>query len=99
VFDVQILLLWFGGAVPIQYTVSLRKNIIRLRKDMEKRYYDAPDLQKVGSNAYCFVKVVSDFATHSSPLRRTANDKENLFLRTVEGNHLIDKAYQLVKTA
>jgi len=76
-----------------------RKNIIRLRKDMEKRYYDAPDLQKVGNNAYRFVNAVSDFATHSSPLRRTANYNENLFARTVDGNPLIDKAYQLVKAA
>lgn len=79
---------------PIQ-----QKNIIRLRKDMEKRYYDAPDLQKVGSNAYRFINAVSDFATHSNPLRRTANYSENLFARTVDGNPLIDKAYQFVKTA
>ena len=76
-----------------------RKNIIRLRKDMERRYYDAPDLQKVGNNAYRFINAVSDFATHSSPLRRTANYNENLFARTVDGNPLIDKAYQLVKGA
>jgi len=76
-----------------------RKNIIRLRKDMERRHYDAPDLQKVGNNAYRFINAVSDFATHSSPLRRTANYNENLFARTVDGNPLIDKAYQLVKAA
>ena len=75
------------------------KNIIRLRKDMERRYYDAPDLQKVGNNAYRFVNAVSDFATHSEPLRRTANYNENLFARTVDGNPLIDRAYQLVKAA
>ena len=76
-----------------------RKNIIRLRKDMEKRYYDAPDLQNVGNNAYRFINAVSDFATHSNPLRRTANYNENLFARTVDGNPLIDRAYQLVKAA
>lgn len=75
------------------------KNIIRLREDMMKRYYDAPDLQKVGNNAYRFINAVSDFATHSNPLRRTANYNENLFARTVDGNPLIDKAYQLVKAA
>jgi len=73
------------------------KNILRLREDMRKRYYGAPDLQKVGSNAYRFVNAVSDFATHSNPLRRTANYNENLFPRTVDGNPLIDKAYQLLK--
>ena len=40
---------------------------------------------------------VSDFATHSKPLRERANYKESLFARTVDGNALIDKAYALVK--
>lgn len=81
-------------ATPIQ-----RRNIIRLREDMEHRYYDAPDLQDVGNNAYRFVNAVSDFATHARPLRRTANYNENLFMRTVDGNPLIDRAYQLVNAA
>lgn len=75
------------------------KNILRLREDMMKRYYDAPDLQKVGKNAYRFINAVSDFATHSSPLRRTANYSENLFARTIDGNPLTDRAYQLLKAA
>ena len=80
-------------------TPTQSRNVIKLRRDMEQRYYDAPDLQKVGNNAYRFINAVSDFATHSTPLRRTANYKENLFARTVDGNPLIDKAYQLVKAA
>jgi len=80
-------------------TPTQHKNVIRLREDMMKRYYDAPDLKKVGNNAYRFINAVSDFATHSNPLRRTANYNENLFARTVDGNPLIDKAYQLVKAA
>ena len=75
------------------------KNILRLREDLKKRYYDAPDLQKVGNNAYRFINAVSDFATHAKPLRRTTNYNENLFARTIDGNPLIDKAYQLLKTA
>ena len=75
------------------------KNILRLREDLKRRYYDAPDLQKVGNNAYRFINAVSDFATHAKPLRRTANYNENLFARTIDGNPLIDKAYQLLKTA
>lgn len=80
-------------------TPQQKKNIIRLREDMKLRYYDAPDLQDVGRNAYRFINAVSDFATHAEPLRRTANYKENLFARTVEGNPLIDRAYQMVKAA
>lgn len=80
-------------------TPTQRKNIARLRDGIAQRYYDAPDLQGVGKNAYRFINAVSDFATHSTPLRRTANYNENLFSRTIDGNPLIDKAFQLVKAA
>ena len=80
-------------------TMAQRRNMKTLREDMKRRYFDAPDLKHVGDNAYKFVNAVSDFATHAKPLRETAKYKENLFLKTVEGNTLIDKAYQLLKTA
>ena len=76
-----------------------RKNITRIREDMKARYFDAPDLRYVGKNAYRFVNAVSDFATHAKPLRNTANYQENMFAKTVEGNPLIDKAYELVTAA
>lgn len=75
------------------------KNIIKMRENIASRYFDAPDLKDVGKNAYRFINAVSDFATHANPLRRSANYKENLFGRTVDGNPLIDKAYMLVKQA
>ena len=80
-------------------TAGQVKNITKLRRDMQGRYYDAPDLKGVGDNAYRFINAVSDFATHAEPLRRTANYKENLFVRTMDGNAMIDKAYQLVCAA
>ena len=80
-------------------TPTQRKNIIRLREDMAGRYYKAPDLKDIGNNAYRFVNAVSDFATHAKPLRQTANYNENLFVRTMDGNPMIDKAYQLVNAA
>ena len=91
---IEILLPIEDGSTPQQ-----EKNMKRLREDMKIRYFDAPDLQGVGKNAYRFVNAVSDFATHSRPLRRTANYNENLFARTIDGNPLIDKAYQMVKAA
>lgn len=75
------------------------RNMKRLQEDMKLRYFEAPDLKDLGKSAYRFVNAVSDFATHAEPLRRTANYKENLFSRTVEGNPLIDKAYQMVLAA
>jgi hypothetical protein len=75
------------------------KNVKKLREDLKARYYDAPDLKSVGNNAYRFINAVSDFATHADPIRRTKNYQENLFVRTYEGNPLIDRAYQLIKAA
>ena len=91
---IEILLPLEDNSTPQQ-----TKNIRKLREDMKMRYFDAPDLQHVGKNAYRFVNAVSDFATHVEPLRKTANYKENLFARTMEGNPLIDKAYQMVCAA
>ena len=77
-------------------TETTEKNIKKLREDLRDRYYHAPDLGEVGKNGYRFINAVSDFATHAKPLRETARYKENLFLKTIEGNPLIDKAYQLL---
>ena len=76
-----------------------KKNNLRLLEDMKQRYWDAPDLANIGKNGYRFVNSVSDFATHADPLRKTKNYNENLFLRTIEGNPLIDKAYKMVLEA
>lgn len=76
-----------------------KKNINQLREDMKIRYFDAPDLKHVGKNAYRFLCAVSDFATHAKPLRETANYRENVFAKTVEGNPLIDKAYEMALSA
>ena len=91
---IEVLLPVEDGSTPQQI-----KNIERLREDMKIRYFDAPDLQDTGKNAYRFINAVSDFATHAKPLRRTANYKENLFTRTAEGNPLIDRAYQMMCAA
>jgi len=76
-----------------------RKNNSRMLDNLKARYWDAPDLSNIGKNGYRFVNAVSDFATHADPIRKTKNYNENLFLRTVEGNPLIDRAYKMVLSA
>jgi hypothetical protein len=76
-----------------------RQNVKRIRDDLTTRYFDAPDLRHVGKTAYRFVCAVSDFATHAKPLRETAGYRENLFAKTIDGNPLIDKAYELALAA
>lgn len=91
---IEILLPMEDGVTPQQ-----KRNVKRLRDDLAMRYFDEPDLQDVGFNAYRWVNAVSDFATHAEPLRKTANYRENMFARTIEGNPLIDKAYQMAYAA
>ena len=81
------------------YSLLQKRGVEKLRADMKMRYFDAPDLKDVGNNGYRFVNAVFDFATHSTPRRKTANYKENIFARTADGNPMIDRAYQLVKAA
>jgi phage/plasmid-like protein (TIGR03299 family) len=73
-----------------------RKNITKIREDLTVRYFEAPDLYDVPRSAYRFINSVSDFATHSQPLRETVNYRENVFAKTIEGNPLIDRAYSLI---
>jgi phage/plasmid-like protein (TIGR03299 family) len=80
-------------------TDTHKKNMERVREDLKIRYFDAPDLTHVDKSAYRFICAVSDFATHAKPLRETANYRENVFAKTIDGNPLIDKAYEIVLAA
>ena len=80
-------------------TPQQQKNLNRMKEDMKTRYFDAPDLKHVGKNGYRFINAVSDFATHARPLMESANHKENLFAKTVEGNALIDRAFAMLQAA
>ncbi len=91
---IEILLPMEDGSTP-----RTIKNIERLREDLRSRYFDAPDLKHLDKSAYRFINAVSDFATHADPIRRTANFKEKIFEKTIDGNPLIDKAFRLLKAA
>lgn len=75
------------------------KNAIRQRNDLLSRYFHAPDLESMPHTAYRFINAVSDHATHSDPIRRRDSFVEARFSRCVEGNPLIDRAYQLMLSA
>lgn len=77
-------------------TEQQQKNLMTLKEDMKMRYFEAPDLIHTEKNAYRFINAVSDFATHAKPLRERSNYRESLFARTVDGNAMIDKAYEMV---
>lgn len=78
---------------------TTEKNILKQREDIVMRYKYAPDLKDMPKNGYRFINAVSDFATHSKPLRETRNYRETLFNKTMEGNPVTDRAYKLVMAA
>ena len=92
---------YIESLLPIEPDASSQqiRNVKSLREDLNRRYYDAPDLKGTGKNGYRFINAVSDFATHAKPLRMTSKYRENLFAKTIEGNPMIDKAYQMVSAA
>lgn len=74
-------------------TAKLKQN------DLLDRYYNAPDLQGLGNNAYRYINAVTDFATHTSVHKNTQRYEENLLARTIDGNLLIDTAMKMVTEA
>ena len=70
-----------------------------MKYDLMSRYLDAPDLKVLDHSYYRFVNAVSDFATHTNLHKNTSNYQENLFMKTIDGNALIDMAYQIAVAA
>ena len=84
---------------PDNATAIQKKNVNQIREDMTIRYFEAPDLKLMPKNGYRFVNAISDHSTHATPIRQTAAYNENLFMRTMDGLQLLDKAHNLVRTA
>lgn len=84
--------------VPNNASTLQENNVDLLRSDLKLRYFEAPDLIHLPKNSWRFINAVSDFATHVTPLRKTQNYKENLFAKTLDGNPIIDKAYELINS-
>ena len=89
---------WMDELLPVPDNASSQqeKNILRQRKDMQHRYFDAPDLVALPKSGWRFINAVSDYATHTEPLRKTAQYKENLFSKTMDGHPLIDQAMKFL---
>ena len=87
-----------GKVVDLKEHLKQQKyeeKINRKRNDILDIYYDKPDLRGTEHSAFRFVNAVSDYATHTTDHKNTRNYQENLFMKTIDGNNLIDTAYQL----
>lgn len=69
------------------------------KKDILDIYFDKPDLKGTEHTAFRFINAVSDYATHTTDHKNTKNYQENLFMSVVDGNGLIDTAYEIAKVA
>lgn len=78
-----------------QKAQKYEEKLNRKRADILNIYYDKPDLRGTEHTAFRFVNAVSDYATHNTDHKNTRNYQENLFMKTIDGNNLIDTSYQL----
>lgn len=83
--------------MPLDPSEVTRRNVSSKRTELMDRYRLAPDLAHVDRSAYRFVNAVSDFATHSTPLRARSNYRDTRLLSILDGNTLIDTSYQMMK--
>ncbi len=86
---------------PVDEDATERKsdNVEVLRKGLLYTYRNAPDLAEYRGTGWGLMNAVSDFATHTKPMRRTPTYQEGLFSKVVDGHPLIDKAYSLLLAA
>ncbi|NLO38866.1 MAG: DUF945 domain-containing protein [Ruminiclostridium sp.] len=82
--------------LPEDASKTQERNVQLLRNDLITRYFEAPDLKYLPKTGWRFINAVSDFATHMDPLRKTDTYKNNLFMKTIDGNPLIDKAHEII---
>lgn len=66
------------------------------RRLLKRAYFEASDIEKFIGTKWGVINAVSDMATHTQPKRFTMTGQENRFMKTVEGNEIIDKAYELL---
>ena len=83
--------------MPLDPSEVTRRNVSSKRTELMDRYELAPDLAHVDRSAYRFINAVSDFATHSTPLRARSNYRGTRLLSILDGNTLIDTSYQMMK--
>ena len=90
-----------NAIIPIEATMGerMQENQLDKRGDILTRYYEAPDLECTDETGLRLLHAVSDHATHHKPLRETKGYRENLFLGTLRGIGLVDRAKELILAA
>lgn len=72
-----------------------KKNTAQKAKDEFMVCYMRPDIAVFMNTAWGVVNAMSDMVSHSTPLRQTANYRENNWGRIMDGHKLLDRAAKL----
>ena len=87
-----------GNIIDLKERMKQQKyeeKLNRKKADILDIYFNKPDLRGTEQSAFRFVNAVSDYATHTTDHKNTKNYQDNLFMKTIDGNGLIDTSYQL----
>lgn len=73
-----------------------KERVMVNRSEVLNIYNKATDLDGYEKSGFRFINAVSDWATHHTPARQTANYRSNLMQKTLAGNEFIDKAVEMI---
>lgn len=87
----------FDEMFPVDDTTSERKksNIQQIKDEFYIAYF-MPDIKQFQGTAYGAINAMSDFVTHCSPRRNTANYNTNRWGKIIDGHPMFDQFVELV---
>ena len=77
-------------------TERQKVKVLQNRAEVKHIYYNQSDLDGYEKSGFRFINAVSDWATHNTSHRNTANYRNNLFQKTLAGNEYIDAAVNMI---
>jgi len=82
---------------PVNTDMTARKiENIDLYKSQIKNCLAAPDLANICDTKYGMLNAISDFVTHTQPVRVTDSYRENNFSKILSGHDVMDRAYSIL---
>ena len=85
--------------LPDECTDRTKNNILNMREELRYRHKYAPDIDNFRYTGWGYISSVTDYVSHSKPLRETKNWRENRFSSLLEGSKIVDTAIELVLAA
>ncbi len=74
------------------------RNLEFLRNDLTERFMSAPDIENFRFTKWGVLNAVSDFAFHKPAGRESETYAEKTFAKAIDGNIIVDKAYELIQS-